>query len=312
MAAYSLGLDFGSLSVRALIVNVETGDVKNGIASGTVRLYNFPWASTYYLEWYRFSGETECLLIAARILRRYYALGGARQESPCIEAFTILSYLRAEGLSSEYEALLEDFLSHASSIRSRRTSSSSSEVSCANGMMNLMATFLFEAYLLSRDHGYLSCIGDLLKISESFYDRQPDYRMHGIALRYWDMYWFGKGQAYGDTYPQWLSTLTAQMYHYCDKALGTDHRDLIRDNLLGNCCVFFEDGSASCGYLYPRRVTVFSSDPAYENRYRPTGVWEGRHFDAFANDQDWALYYAVKYLMADAGDGGQAGTEGRG
>ena len=282
--------------VEREILDVNTGYVKNGIEGTALRLYNFPWVSTYYLEWYRFSGETECLRIAARVLNKYYELGGNAQESPCIEAFEILKCLKKEGLDAEHEQLKKEFISHADSIYARRTKSSSEEVSCANGMMNLMSTFLAQVYLLTDDKKYLKHIDDLLKISESFYDSQPDYRMYGIALRYWDMYWFGKKQAYGDTYPQWLSALTAQMYHYCDLAMGTDHKRIIKDNLLGNCCVHFSDGFAACGYLYPKKITVFASEPDTENENRPLGVWEGKRFDAFANDQDWSLYYAVKYL----------------
>jgi hypothetical protein len=278
------------------ILDVNTGVVKNGIDDSSKRLYNYPWVSTYYLEWYRFSKNVNDLLIAAKILLKYYELGGTEQESPCIEAFCILEYLKEEGLSQEYEELKERFLSHCDSIYRRRTASASKEVSCANGMMNLMSTFLFQGYLISKDGKYLESIPDLLKISESFYDFQPDPKMYGIALRFWDMFWFGKKESYGDTYPQWLSALTAQMYYYCDPALGTNHTKLIRENLLGNCGVYFSDGFAACGYLYPKRVTVFSSVPEHSNKFRPLGIWNGERFDEFANDQDWALYYAVKYL----------------
>ena len=279
------------------ILNIKAGHVRNGIDDDLVRLYNYPWVSTYYLEWYRFSKEKECLLIAARVLLTYYALGGENQESPCIEAFDILAYLKAEGFGAEYEALKEKFIAHGNSIHKRKTSSSSGEVACANGMMNLMGTFLFQVYLITKDEKYLENTPMLLKIAESFYDLQPDAKMHGIALRYWDMYWFGKEKSYGDTYPQWLSALTAQLYYYCDRAIGTDHVALIRENLLGNCCLYFPDGSAACGYLYPKSITVFSSELGFQNKYRPQGVWHGEHYDAFANDQDWSLYYAVKYLM---------------
>ncbi len=278
------------------ILDVNSGFVRNGIGNNSVRLYNFPWVSTYYLEWYNFTKDIECLLIAARVLNKYYELGGANQESPCIEALEILKHLKSENLFEEYEKLKNEFVLHGDSIYERRTKSTSKEVACANGMMNLMSTFLFQVYLVTKNKKYLEPIDDLLKISESFYDKQPDYRMYGIALRYWDMYWFGKKKSYGDTYPQWLSALTAQMYHYCDMSLGTDSLRIIKENLLGNCCVHFSDGYAACGYLYPKRIKVFSSDYKSENPNRPLGEWLGERYDEFANDQDWSLYYAVKYL----------------
>lgn len=279
------------------ILDVNTGFVNDGIDDNSIRLYNFPWVSTYYLEWYNLSKEKECLLIAARVLHKYYELGGAGQESPCIEAYEILKKLKTENLLQEYEQLKAEFISHGDSIYNRRTQSTSHEVACANGMMNLMGTFLFQVYLITKDPKYLTYTDDLLKISESFFDLQPDYRMYGIPLRYWDLYWFGKMRSYGDTFPQWLSTLTAQMYLYCDKATKSDHTRIIRENLLGNCCAYFENGFASCGYLYPKSVKVFSSKPNTVNNDRPLGEWEGEKFDDFANDQDWSLYYAAKYLQ---------------
>ena len=115
------------------ILDVNTGCVMNGIDSPDVRLYNYPWASTYYLEWYRFSKDIKCLLTAVRILLKYYDLGGTGQESPCIEAFEILECLKQEGMSKEYELLRENFLLHCDSIYRRKTDSSSNEVACANG-----------------------------------------------------------------------------------------------------------------------------------------------------------------------------------
>ena len=61
--------------------------------------------------------------------------------------------------------------------------------------------------------------------------------------------------------------------------------------------VNFSDGFAACGYLYPKKITVFASDPDTKNEHRPLGVWDGKRFDAFANDQNWALYYAIKFLL---------------
>ena len=131
------------------ILDVNTGYVRNGIDDDALRLYNFPWVSTYYLEWYRFSGEVDCLLIAAKVLCKYYELGGSKQESPCIEAFEILANLKKEALEEDYERLKKEFVSHADSIYERRTASSSEEVACANGMMNLMSTFLAQVYLIT-------------------------------------------------------------------------------------------------------------------------------------------------------------------
>ena len=45
-----------------------------------------------------------------------------------------------------------------------------------------------------------------------------------------------------------------------------------------NLCLFMPDGTASCAYIYPRRVNG-----------KP-----GKFFDSYANDQDWALAYYLQ------------------
>lgn len=49
-----------------------------------------------------------------------------------------------------------------------------------------------------------------------------------------------------------------------------------------NClCLFGADGSASCAYIYP---------------YRCNGM-KGATYDGWANDQDYALYFALEYEL---------------
>ena len=42
--------------------------------------------------------------------------------------------------------------------------------------------------------------------------------------------------------------------------------------------MFFEDGKASCAYVYPKSVNDMES-----------GYW-----DPYANDQDWGLYFNLR------------------
>ena len=54
--------------------------------------------------------------------------------------------------------------------------------------------------------------------------------------------------------------------------------EIVRNNL----CLFFEDGKASCAYVYPHEVN---------------GI-KAQFYDEYANDQDWAL---VHYLLVNKG-----------
>lgn len=277
------------------IVNTKTGEVKNGIADSGVRLYNFPWVSTFYYEYYRCTGEKSALFTAADVMIRYYKIGGETMESH-VEIHRLLPELWKVD-PKRAEAVQTGYLKHADSILNRRTRSESSEVSCANGMMSMMGIILLNAYLLTGNRKYLDPVEEIASIVENFYAFQPDYHCYGMAVRYWDLYWFGGSHLYGDTFPQWLSANTAEFWFFYDRVFsGNHHRHLIREILLGGCCVYDETGFGSCGYLYPDRVTEYSSDPTAVHPHRPDYCRKGRFYDDFANDQDWVLYYAENYL----------------
>lgn len=87
----------------------------------------------------------------------------------------------------------------------------------------------------------------------------------------------------GDTFPHYWSTLSGAAFYLYSQCTG-DHsykeraENIVRNNL----CLFFEDGKASCAYIYPNKVN---------------GV-KGGFYDPYANDQDWALVY---YLLVQNG-----------
>lgn len=278
------------------IVDVKTGAVKNGVNNSAIRLYNYPWVSTFYYELYRATGDVTALKTAADVMVHYYSIGGENMESH-VEVHRLLPSLKKQGLLQRYNALLEGLLKHADSIAARRTSSTSTEVSCANGMMSMMGVILMNAYLLTKNKKYLAPVSDLADIVSNFYALQPDFHCYGMAVRYWDLYWFGESHLYGDTFPQWLCANTAEFYKYYDKVFKKHkHARLIREILLGCCCVYDENGFGSCGYLYPDEVLAYSSNPKCKEPHRPLGRHNGRFYDAFANDQDWSLYYAFTLL----------------
>lgn len=57
--------------------------------------------------------------------------------------------------------------------------------------------------------------------------------------------------------------------------------DKMADTILrNNLCLFSEDGFGSCAYIYPFSINSV----------------KGRYYDPWANDQDWALIYSLKFL----------------
>ncbi len=276
------------------IIDTENGTVKNSVDDDTVRLYNYPWAATFYFEYYRAFGDTSALKTAAAVMVKYYGLGGENMEAH-VEIHRMLPYLQAEGYTNLYNKVFNGYLKHADSVCRRRTASSSSEVSCANGMMSIMGIVVINAFLLTGNEKYKAPAEDIKNIVNGFFAFQPDFHCYGMSVRYWDLYWFGKCRTYGDTFPQWLSANSAEFLTFYDKIANTDSYNTIREILLGGLCVYGADGSASCGYLYPDEVNVYSSD-GKPQKYRPIGIHRGKFYDSFANDQDWTLYYAVTLL----------------
>lgn len=81
---------------------------------------------------------------------------------------------------------------------------------------------------------------------------------------------------FGDTFPHYWSSCTGAVYHYYARCTGDYSYQLRAENIVrNNLCLFFEDGKASCAYLYPHKID---------------GV-KARFYDPYANDQDWALVY---------------------
>ena len=103
--------------------------------------------------------------------------------------------------------------------------------------------------------------------------------MHDIPIRYWDGYWFGKKALFGDVFPHYWSILSARSFiRYADIS-GEEKYAKMAENIIRNClCLFSPSGEASCAYIYP---------------YTSNGV-DGEFYDDFANDQDFALYFAME------------------
>jgi len=103
-----------------------------------------------------------------------------------------------------------------------------------------------------------------------------------VAIRHWDGFWFGKREQYGDTFPHYWSALTGNVLLRLHAITGEPaHAARASASLRGVLTLIFDDGRASCAYVFPHCV----------NRRRTSG------FDPYANDQDWGLYFALRKLV---------------
>ena len=292
-----------SLIKHRAFVEREVFDVENAIVFNETgrnnrahRAYNYPWMADYYLEWYNLSGEQQCIVNAARIMISYYDnANGIKQVSPCMRITDICEGLDKENLPALKKELLLKICAHADLIVEQGNYCFSHEVSCTQGLFLGKIDLLCQTYLLTGKEQYRDMAAYFLTKSDSFSARQPDFHVHDIAVRYWDLYWFGKMKIYGDTMPQWLSAWAGQVYTLMYKSgFGDAFRQRAEQNLTNNLCVFQADGFGAASYLMPYKVVQYSSDPNYHNDHITEKTVYGHVYDDYANDQDWALYFAVK------------------
>ncbi|WP_322501603.1 hypothetical protein TR631_30290 [Streptomyces rochei] len=109
---------------------------------------------------------------------------------------------------------------------------------------------------------------------------RPHARLHGIAIRHWDGYWFGENRLWGDVFPHYWSTLTATTLLRLPATLRTPDTDRLAETIFrANLANYHEDGSATCAFVMPSAV---DGRPAHTA-------------DPLANDQDWHLVLWLRH-----------------
>lgn len=140
--------------------------------------YNYPWMADYYLEWFKFSGESICLENAARILIRYFVLiEGTTQASPGLDVLEVCRAAGKNGLSSLADKLSCRFTAHADLILQSTFSFHSQEVSCTQTQFAVKLLDLCHAYLISGDSKYLAPKDTLLTAVKAMRSYQPDFHV---------------------------------------------------------------------------------------------------------------------------------------
>lgn len=275
--------------IRREIFDEETGVVYNDAHRDNEwnRLYNYPWVSIFYLELYNLTGDKNYLSLSPLPLYSYYEQGGDNFYAIGIPAYELISALEKEKMTEESEKLRKLFLKHADVLEERGTDYPAHEVKFEQSIVAPAAIMLCDAYLLSDRKKYLTAAKKQIKILSLFASHVPDYHMYETAIRHWDGFWFGKNKLYGDTFPHYWSVLSGIAYKkYYDITGKAEYKKKSEDSFYGILPMFFEDGSASCAYVFPEYVN---------------GV-RAKKFDPVANDQDFGLYYVIKYGNRKAGE----------
>lgn len=244
-----------------------------------IRGYNFTWVADFYFNMYEVTKNPQYAIDGYQTMQALYRHTNYGFYCIDIPVTTSLRVLKQAGLQTEYNKLLIDYAKTAAVFMKNGLNFPKFEVNYEQSIIAPAVQFLLELYLQTKDESYLATAKEMLPMAENFCGFQPDYRLHEIAIRHWDCYWFGKRQLYGDTFPHYWSTINANAYNYYAQATGDkSYIDKAKEIVRNNLCNISEGGKGSCAFVYPKRING-----------------QKAHFaDVFANDQDWALVFYLQ------------------
>jgi hypothetical protein len=249
--------------VDEFLVDADGTVADDSLRLTRTRLYNFPWFARFFLG----QGSPER---AVQILDRYYELGGDH-----FLAFDLGPLLLS--LSEHSPRMLEHLERHARTFVEYGDELPAHEVNYEQSMV----APLLELLLAAHQAGFVERVELERRLPwlTAFAADQPDVRLRHIAIRHWDGYWFGLLRLWGDVFPHYWSVLSAAVYlSWPFEDLSELGHAILRANLVN----FGPDGSATCAFVYPSAVNG-----------RPAHL-----ADPLANDQDWALVYALRYGLS--------------
>ena len=258
------------------LVNASTGLVCNcsGKDNSYFRLYNYPWAVTFFLECWKLWGEKEDLKTAVHITEKFYEQDGFRFYPIEMPIVMLCHELEKAGEQKDLKTVRDLFRCHADQLIEIGTAYPASEVNYEQSIVQPAAEVILQVYEVTGEEKYLRGAEQQIAVLELFDGQQPDYHLHETAIRHWDGYWFGKRRVFGDTFPHYWSAENGRTFKRYARLTGNEEYNIRGEHSLrGVLSMFFEDGIATCAYLYPYSVNGQKTDFA----------------DPYANDQDWGL-----------------------
>lgn len=266
--------------VRGKLQTTDYWVYSNATRTSRHRHYNYPWVCQFYLEMYKLTADLKYLHDSLNTWLEYYEVWGpCKWFSHIVGAREMVDALAAAGLARERQELLGHFVEHADFFASGDAIPDGDEVSYVGLLPVVKALFLGDVYALTQERKYLDEVFRMLPLIMAITGEQPDFRLNGVQIAHWDGFWFGKSEAWGDSMPQYYTVLSAEAFmRYYELTGDKDFFRKSRTIIESVFSLFFEDGSASCAYIYPDSVNGRA----------------GKFYDAFANDQDWSLYYYLR------------------
>ena len=189
--------------------------------------------------------------------------------------------MQKAGLVKEAEDYRKMMIAYADQYAANGLNYPKSEVNYEQSIVAPSVVHLLQIYKLTGEEKYLNAAEGQIPALLAFEGEQPSYHLNNIAIRHWDGYWFGKRRIWGDTMCHYWSCISAYAYELLYDIQNKDiYRKRAENIVQNNLSLFFADGSASCAYIYPKKVNG-----------RPA------HFaDPLSNDEAYALVF-YNYIM---------------
>lgn len=258
------------------LVEKDTGLVCNDTDKDNsyFRLYNYPWAATFFVECYRLWKQMEDLETAKKIIYKFYEQGGERFYPIELPVVSLYEEVKKAGQKEDAITLRKLFCRQADWLAENGRHYPAHEVNYEQSIIAPAADVILQVYEITGEEIYLKAAREQVAVLELFNGRQQDYHLHEVAIRHWDGYWFGKRRMYGDTFPHYWSAETGRIFRrYACLTGDTVYQKKAENSLRGVLPMFFGDGRATCAYVFPYSVNGIRADFA----------------DPYANDQDWGL-----------------------
>lgn len=267
--------------VTTNLVDVETGTVYNDAPRNNddPRLYNYPWVAQLFLEMFQLENDQKYLEWCYRVMMHFYQIGGVEFYAIGIPMAESMRLFRQAGRKEQADQLLDCYRQNVDYIVKNGVNYPESEVSYEQAIVGPAALYVVDMYHLTGEEKYLAAAKVQLQSLAQFEGFQPDYHLNEVALRHWDGYWFGKNRMLGDTFPHYWTALSGLAFAHAQQVVEASYEPLAHKSLRAPLSLFGEDGSASCAMIYPLKV---NGQAAHQ-------------LDPWANDQDWGLYFALKY-----------------
>lgn len=264
------------------LYDCETGVVYNDVTRNLDwnRLYNYPWVAVFQLELYNLFKDVKYLKNSFNTMQRYYDEGGKSFYGIAIPAVELFDSLKKESLEDEANKFFKNFVEHSKNIIKNGLNYPPFEVRYEQSIVAPAISCLLQAYTMTNDNSFLEEAKRQLNVLDLFNGEQANYYQYEVSIRHWDGKWFGKYGNYGDTYPHYWSSLTGiDFLQYGNISKDEEYITRARASFRGCLNLFRFDGGASCAMVYPQTVNGK----------------KGHYYDPWANDQDWCLYFALKY-----------------